>query len=133
MQKRGQKDWKRQRNRKFAVRLGHLGMSQAVPKVSLTWVPRHKMNKDNTKRHADIERRKPRRPPPYSKNHRELWNAGAGQKALPRKEYTSASIGQHRKYIHANSIIGFVFMGEGLWEDWKRGKGRGKLCNYSLK
>lgn len=96
MQKRGQKDWKMQKNWKFAVRLGHRSMSEAAPVVSLTWMPRHKMNKDNTKRHADIERGKPMSPQPYSKSYRELRNAGGwGKKALPREEHTSASIDQH--------------------------------------
>lgn len=62
MQKRGQKDWERQRNREFAVRLGHQSMSEAAPIVSLTWMPRHKMNKENTNRHANMEG--PMRPQP---------------------------------------------------------------------
>lgn len=45
----------------FSVRLCLLGISEYSRKVSHTWLPQHKMNKDNNKRDSNTDGKNPTR------------------------------------------------------------------------
>lgn len=51
------KDFNNHRIREFAVKLCLLEMSEATPMTEIlpTWLPKHDLNKDNTKRHDKLE------------------------------------------------------------------------------
>jgi hypothetical protein len=70
-----QNDCKSQKIRVGCESVSHSNVRSYVQ--SLTWLPRHELNKDNTNRHPRVDERKSKRPQFYSKSDRQIRDVRA--------------------------------------------------------